>query len=303
MHKKIFTLLTITFLCIFTINLKAQTLKELRKAIYKEIVDKKATVGIAISGTNGSDTLSINGDKHFAMQSVFKLHIAIAMLDAIDQKKFTLNQIIEIPKSSLLPGLWSPIREKYPEGTSLSIADIITYTVGWSDNVGCDVLLDLLGGPQQVEAYFRKLGIQDLDIKINEEIMQNNWDMQYLNWTTPKSANQVLKLFYTNDQQLLSADNYNFLVTVLQGTETGKRQLKGLLPEGTMVAHKTGNSGIHKTKGITAALNDIGIVYPVNGEPYFISVFVSNSFEDTATNERIIANISKLVWDYYTTKP
>lgn len=285
------------------LNIKAQTLNELRKAINKEIVDKKATVGIAISRANGTDTLSINGDKHFAMQSVFKFHIAIAMLNAIDQNKFTLNQIIEISKSSLLPGLWSPIREKYPEGTSLSIADIITYTVGWSDNVGCDVLLNLLGGPQQVEAYFRELDIHDLDIKINEEIMQNNWDMQYLNWTTPKAANQALKLFYTNENQLLSVDNHNFLLTVLQGTQTGKQQLKGLLPEGTVVAHKTGNSGIHKTKGLTAAFNDIGIVYPVNGAPYFISVFVNNSSENTATNERIIANISKLVWDYYTTRP
>jgi len=283
-----------------TFTIKAQSLHELRQAIHKEIVDKKATVGVAISRAHGTDTLSIHGDKHFAMQSVFKLHIAIAMLHAIDQNKFTLNQIIEIPESSLLPGLWSPIREKYPKGTSLSIADIISYTVGWSDNVGCDVLLNLLGGPQQVEAFFRKLDIHDLDIKINEEIMQNNWDMQYLNWTTPKAANQVLKLFYTNENQLLSVENYNFLLTVLQGTQTGKQQLKGLLPKGTVVAHKTGNSGIHKTKGITAALNDMGIVYPVGVEPYFVSIFINNSSEDTATNERIIANISKLVWDYYT---
>jgi len=248
-----------------TFTIKAQSLHELRQAIQKEIVDKKATVGVAISRAHGTDTLSIHGDKHFAMQSVFKLHIA-----------------------------------KYPKGTSLSIADIISYTVGWSDNVGCDVLLNLLGGPQQVEAFFRKLDIHDLDIKINEEIMQNNWDMQYLNWTTPKAANQVLKLFYTNENQLLSVENYNFLLTVLQGTQTGKQQLKGLLPKGTVVAHKTGNSGIHKTKGITAALNDMGIVYPVGVEPYFVSIFINNSSEDTATNERIIANISKLVWDYYT---
>ena len=87
----------------------------------------------------------------------------------------------------------------------------------------------------------------------------------------------------------------------MKETETGQNRLKGLLPKGTMVAHKTGSSGVNK-EGLTAAVNDIGIVFLPNGQQYFISVFVTKSTENTETNEKIIADISKIIWDYYTKK-
>jgi len=300
--KKLLPLVAVVF-CLSITHVNAQAKDDLREALKEVLADKNATVGIAISRVDGTDTLSIHGDGHFPMQSVFKLHIALAMLDAIDHGKFTLDQNIVIPKARMQNDLWSPIREKYPEGVQLKLSEIIEYTVAWSDNVGCDVLLELLGSPAQVEAFLHNKGFQDVAIKINEETMQSNWDLQFQNWTTPKCAIQVLKAFYNNDNKLLSEANYAFLLSVLKGTQTGKQQLKGLLPEGTVVAHKTGNSGTNKKTGITAALNDIGLVFPPQGKPYSISVFVSDSKEDSKTNERIIAELSKLVWDYYATNP
>jgi len=135
------------------------------------------------------------------------------------------------------------------------------------------------------------------------ETMQSNWDLQFQNWTTPKCANQVLTAFYTNENKMLSPASHAFMLEVMKGTETGQRQLKGLLPKGTAVAHKTGNSGVNKKTGITAALNDIGLVFMPGGKPYVISVFITNSKENATTNEATIATLSKLVWDYYTTKP
>ena len=85
----------------------------------------------------------------------------------------------------------------------------------------------------------------------------------------------------------------------MRETKTGKERLKGQLPGTTIVAHKTGSSGANK-EGLTAAVNDIGIVFLPNGKYFFISVFVTNSKEDAATNEKIIADIAKSSWDYFT---
>jgi beta-lactamase class A len=82
-------------------------------------------------------------------------------------------------------------------------------------------------------------------------------------------------------------------------TSTGKNRIKGQLPEGTIVAHKTGSSGTNE-KSITAAANEIGIVTLPNGNHFAISVFITNSRENEETNEKIIADISKLAWDYFT---
>ena len=87
----------------------------------------------------------------------------------------------------------------------------------------------------------------------------------------------------------------------MKETETGKDRIKGLLPKGTIVAHKTGWSGTNK-EGITAAVNDIGIVFLPQGQPIIISVFVANSREDAIANEKIIADIAKAAWDYFITK-
>ena len=292
----------IGFIFLFTHSLSfAQTTVSLQQKIQAIISAKNAETGVSIIGNNGKDTLSINGDTHFPMQSIFKFHIAVAVLSEIDKGKFSLHQKIKIEQKDLLPKLYSPIREKYPNGTSLSIATILAYTVSESDNVGCEVLLRLIGGPHAVEAYFIKNNFKDVSIKINEEVQQDNWDMQFQNWTTPNAANNLLASFYYNNPKLLSKRNHGFLWKLMKGTETGPNRLKGQLPPATVVAHKTGSSGTNKA-GLTAAVNDIGIVFLPNGQHFFISVFVTNSKEDKDSNEKIIADIAKAAWDYFTEK-
>ena len=296
---RLFQFTTLLFLLI-SYQASAQTTDSLRQKILKITSAKNAFVGVSIMGSNGKDTLSINGDKHFPLQSVFKFHIALALLSQIDKGTFSLTKKIKIDKKDLLPNLYSPIREDYPNGTTLTIARILEYTVSESDNVGCDILLKLIGGPKIVEAYFVKNNFKNISIKVNEEMQQDNWDLQFQNWTTPKAANQVLATFYYNKKKLLSKKSYNFIWKIMKETATGKNRLKGQLPKQTIIAHKTGSSGANKD-GLTAAVNDIGIIFLPNGQYYFISVFVTKSKEDADTNEKIIADISKAAWDYFTT--
>jgi len=277
----------------------SQEIETLRQKLDGIIRTKKAVVGVSINGTTINDTLSIHGQRHFPMQSVFKFPIALTVLSEIDKGTLSLNQKVDIKKSELLPGLWSPIRNKYPEGASLTIAQIMEYMVALSDNVGCDVLLKLLGGPQVVQNYFSSLGFEDFAVKINEETMQNNWELQFLNWTTPKEANKILSTFYENKNDLISKESHDFIWNVMKGTKTGKGRLRGQLPKETIVAHKTGWSGKHKETGITAAVNNIGIIFLPNGEHFTISVFITESKEDFETNEKIISDIAKATWDYF----
>ncbi|WP_109852210.1 class A beta-lactamase, subclass A2 [Aquimarina sp. AU58] len=289
------------FLIIFTQGY-SQEIETLRQEIENIINSKNAVVGVAINGMETTDTLSINGQRHFPMQSVFKFPIALTILSEIDKGNLSLEQKIDIKKSELLPGLWSPIRKKYPEGGTLTVAEIMKYTVALSDNVGCDVLLKLLGEPQTVENYFSNLGFKDFSVKINEETMQNNWDLQFLNWTTPKETNKILATFYKNSNGLLSKESHEFVWSVMKGTKTGKNRLRGQLPKETIVAHKTGWSGAHKETGITAAVNNIGIVFLPNGKYFTISVFITESVESFETNEKMISDISKVTWDYFINK-
>lgn len=273
---------------------------ELRQKINRVIEGKAAIVGVAIKGMHAQDTLSINGNKHLPMQSVFKYHLALAVLHQVDQGKWSLDQPIAIDKALIesYKHLWSPLRKKYPNGATVTLAELIRYTVAWSDNLGCDLLFKLLGGTHVVQSYLHTIGVKDIAIVHNEIVMQAKWEHQYENWTTANAANQVLQLFFENTNQRFNTESYDFLLQVLKDTKTGKKSIRGLLPEETVVAHKTGHSGKNDA-GLIGALNDIGIVFLPDNTYFYLSVLVSNSMENSATSQQIIAEIAKLTWDHF----
>lgn len=274
----------------------------LRNQIQEIVSDKNAVVGVSIIGNNGKDTLSLNGDRRFPMQSVFKFHIALAVLSEIDNGNLALDQKITIGEDELLPeDFWSPLRDEHPQGGTFTIGRLIQYSVSHSDNTACDVLIRLIGTPKTVEEYIKKNNIQDIQITFNEEDMQAKWENMFQNWTTPKAASETLNIFYENGGNLLSKSSYDFFWKTNIETTTGRNRIRGHLPETTVVAHKTGWSGTNKETGITAAVNNIGIIFMPNGEHVIISVFVSESKEDFDTNEKIIADIAKATYDFYTT--
>src|ERR1700760_1391950 len=92
---------TILLFLLIAYKTSAQTTAGLRQQIEKIISSKHVVAGVSINGNNGHDTLSINGSRHFPLQSVFKFHIALAVLSQIDKGKFSLQQKIKIEKKGL----------------------------------------------------------------------------------------------------------------------------------------------------------------------------------------------------------
>jgi beta-lactamase class A len=270
--------------------------QNLKQDLKETVKGKNATVAVSVLSFDEPFSLNINGNKKLPMQSVFKFHIALAVLDLVDQGKLQLNQKIFIKKTDLLENTWSPIRKKYPEGAALPLSEIIRYMVAESDNNGCDFLLRLVGGTQKVQQFMDGKGIKDFAITSNEEEMHKDWKVQYTNFTTTNSMNALLKKF--QDGEMVSKNSTDFLMTVMLGTTTGTNKIVQQLPKGTPVAHKTGSSG-KNSAGLTGAENDAAIISLPNGKQYALSVFVSDSMESDAVNCKLISDISKQVWHYF----
>ena len=286
--------LTILFLLISIFSFAQKA--ELKKEISKITEGKKATVAVSVLGIDFPFQYNNNNaEKKLPMQSVFKYHIALAVLDLVDQGKLSLDQKVFIKKSELLPNTWSPIREKNPEGNfEMPISELIEYSVAMSDNVGCDVLLRLIGGPKVVHDFLIYKGAKDTQIVYNEEIMQSAWKNQYENYTTMKSATRLLKDFYKG--KILSKKSTEFLLAVMYRTSTGLNKIVEQLPKSAKVAHKTGSSGKNDA-GLTGAENDIAIITLPNGKTYAIAIFVSDSMETWEVNCKMISDISKVVFE------
>ncbi|HEX6223530.1 MAG TPA: class A beta-lactamase, subclass A2 [Chryseolinea sp.] len=269
--------------------------KNLRKEIAGIVQTADASIGVAIMHLESGDTISFQGSVHFPMQSVYKFHLALAVLAAVENGKLSLDQKVLIRQEDFFPNTVSQIAEKYPKGNvELTIEELLFYTVATSDNNGCDILFRMLGGPDKVQDYIHALGITDVAIVNTEAEMHRDWNAQFNNWTTPKATVNLLNLFYQN--KILSSRSTALLVKIMEQTSTGKHRIKGHLPAGTVVAHKTGMGG---KNDIISAINDVGIVTLPSGEHVAVAFFIANPRNSVAEMEGVMARVSKLVFDHY----
>ena len=267
----------------------------LREEIARIAAGVQGRVGVAVVGIESGDTLTIDGSGRYPMQSVYKFPVALAVLQRVDEGALSLEQQARLTRADLRPETWSPLREKYPEGdVEVTLDEILRYTVSLSDNNGCDFLFRLMGGTKVVQDHLRRIGIADIAIVATEEEMHGEWDAQYRNWSTPAAMGQLLRKFYRGE--ILSDESTSYLRRIMEETSTGPRRIKGLLPKGTVVAHKTGSSGADE-KGFIAATNDVGVVTLPDGRHVAIVVFVADATSNQGACEETIARIAKAIWD------
>lgn len=294
--KKIFILLCISLVSVQT---WAQNAEALREKISQIVSAKNATAGVAIRGIEDFDTLSINGNLNAPLMSVFKFHIALTVLNKVDEGKLSLTQKIFVKKEALHPDTWSPMSEDYPEGNMyLTLDQLLRYTVSHSDNNGCDILLHLLGGTGTVQRFIDKKGIKPFTIKVNEQQMRT-WENLYINTSTPLATTALLEKFYNG--KVLKKNSTKYLYQLMVETSRGITWMKAGLPDGTALAHRTGISGTNE-KNLRAAMNDVGIVKLPNGKHFIISVFLKNITEEKEDTEKIIADITKAAYEYFIAK-
>ena len=288
----LFRLSLLIFYPFFAFAQEDQLLTQI-KGIAKEA---KGKVSVSVLCIEDRKSVTYYGDEPCVMQSVFKFPIALAILDRIDKGEFSLQHKIHITPKEMIKDTWSPMRDSFPDGNiNVTFENLLRYMVSQSDNIACDVLLHHLGKPKVVEKYIRKLGIEDFTMKYNEVGMHKKWQNQYQNTCSPNAMVQLLDKFY--QLKILSDTSTRFLYKLMIETSTGKNRIVKLLPPETIVAHKTGTSDAKD--GMTAAMNDVGIITLPNGKHIALAVFVTDAYADQTVLESIIARIAKAAFDEF----
>jgi beta-lactamase class A len=246
-------------------------------------------VGFAALDLSSGRSLGWHERQAFPMQSVFKLPIAIEVLSQVDAKKLDLSQVVAVGPTDARDG--PPGTMAVP--TTKTLRELVKAMMITSDNVACDKLLSLVGGPRAVDARMRKLGIDDITIRHSErELHAGRGD----NTATPEAM--VALLAKVARRQLgLSAAGAALLDDVMLRVTTGPRRIKAGVPPGTPVAHKTGMS--RTRDGKTDATNDVGLITLPNGHRVAIAVFVHASTADLETRERTIARLARAAYDAF----
>ncbi len=251
------------------------------------VSDAQGRVGAAaVVMETGRKLVDYHADEQFPMQSVYKLPIVMAAERAIIFRKLRRDDIVHVNRTDYVrAGQHSPLRDENPNGADVSLMELMRLAVSESDGSASDVVMRVIGGPKAVMDYLKGRGIGGITVRDTEKQIGADWAVQYANSASPDAAIVLLRL----------ASNRKLLMKWMTETTTSATRIKGLLPKGTVVAHKTGSSGAKE--GVTAATNDIGIAILPDGRHLAIAVFVADSKADDATRDGVIARIARSAWD------
>lgn len=276
------------------LNLCLGQTPELKKEIEIIVGGKDLKLGFALYDFSTGKSISINGNDKYPMQSVFKFPIGVALLDCVNRGEFSLSDSVTLTKADLLPDLWSPIRERWPEGVRLPLVSVMTYMVAHSDNSATDFLIHKIGGVARIQDIVNRLGAKKINIRNTEAEIQGSWSVQFDNWTTPNAMVDFLRLM--NDGKLLDKANTAVLWEIMSSASSGS--VNRLVPKTVTFARKTGYSGAN-SQGIIAAQNDVGIIEFEDGRRVAYAIFLIDSTLGTDAGYDILAQIGKSIWKAY----
>ena len=288
----------IFFLCTLTaLTLRAQqhTLESQIRQVTESI---RAQVGVAVI-IDGKDTVTVNNDSRYPLMSVVKYPQSLAVAHFLHQHNRPLSTEVFIAKEALHPNTYSPLRDEYPEGNLyLPISRLLEYTLQQSDNNACDILFEYIGGVSYAERYIRSLGTECLAISKTEEQMHQAPESCYENWSSPLEMARLTDMLFS--KELFPSDYQNFIKETMLNCVIGENRLpQPLMNTTARIGHKTGTSGLN-ARGELAGINDVGFVILPDGRRYSIAVLIKDSKETMKATEKVIADISEIVYRYLT---
>jgi beta-lactamase class A len=267
----------------------------LRRQIAAIAAESQGKVSVSCSLPGTALNCDLQPNAHPPMQSVFKAPLALMMLHLVEQGKLTLNQPVRFLQSDrILPHTHSPLQDEFPAANvDVTLRRLVELVASQSDNVAAEILLRLIGGPSALDRYIRECGITGFHIEDGEAAMHRQPALQYRNWFEPAAAVQFLRLL--SDHPPIRAEHADLLLGWMRDTPTAPQRIKGQLPAGTVVMHKSGSSGTDH--GLTAATNDIGLIVLPDGRRLAIAIFVTDSKAGDSARDATIARIARAAYD------
>ncbi|WP_298401004.1 class A beta-lactamase [Sphingobium sp.] len=286
------------------------------------------TVGIAVRDLQTGETQAYNGDTLFPMASAYKVAVAGRIFSLIDAGELRLDDKLALDPALASEGgiAWMFSRP----GASLSVDRLLELMLQKSDNNATDVLVARAGGPQAITAFVNKLGVTGLRVDSDtahllyramgihpqsgtfrqnadaarradpQLAVRDIRDLPNLAFaiepedTSTPTAMLDLMTAYEEGRALSPASTQRFF-TIMAHCETGKARIRGMLPPGTAVAHKTGS--------LNGVGNDVGVVRLPDGRCFAVVVFVMKDSKGHVSRDRIIAEASRAAYDYFLYAP
>ena len=283
-------------------------------------------VGIGVTQAGCDWVVGARQDEFFPQQSVSKLWVALSVLDAVDRGKVRLDQPLTLRPEDLVvfnqPMRWRLLEEG---SLTLPVHSLLESSLSLSDNLANDKLLWTVGGPDHVRNILKERGLGGIRFGPGERLLQSG--IAGVQWTPklalannfndarerlPMEQRQALLARYVADPldgatpaaiskalgqlamgDLLSPANTQVMLDIMAHSRSGPRRLKGGVPAGWKVYHKTGTG--QELRGLATGYNDVAVFVAPDGTSYGVAVMIGETRQPIPVRMEMMQAVSRAV--------
>lgn len=254
---------------------------KLTKILEERIKSANLDTGLVIEDFRMNLRIIYNADKAFPAASLAKVPIMLACFYADQKKKIDLKDTVILKSAQKVLG--SGILKDLPEGTSLTVEELVDLMITQSDNTACNILIDLLGF-DYINNFFQSLGLSDthlarrmMEFKARKKGIEN--------YTTARDIAFCLEIIHHN--KFLNKRVSRKSLSLLKKQEVNDR-IPAQLPPSVVVAHKTGLE--------RKICHDAGIIFTPQGD--FLICVLTKDAKNARTAKKFIAQVALDVYEY-----
>ena len=220
-------------------------------------------IGIAALDLRTGELVAVHGDEPFPMASTMKVAVAANYLAQVEFGRRSLDERIG----------------------GRTASQLMHAMITRSDNHATDLLIRNLGGPGRIQEWLEQRNINGL--RIDRNIAQllaakrDLWDVR--DSSTPKAMVELLRRL--DNGTLLRPWSRSYLLNLMGQCRTGKNRMRGMLPAGTRVEHKTGT--------LSGYSSDVGFITLPGGRRLAVAFFARS----TPNRPQTIAAAARTIYD------
>ena len=272
-------------------------LKRLENDIRGRIAGESGTYAVAFMDMRDrSRQLLINETEEFHAASTMKTPVMIEVFKQAAGERFSLLDSLEIKnefrsivdQSSYSLSVGEDSEEKLYSriGEKASIYDLVYDMIIHSSNLATNIIIEKVDA-QRVTQSMRTLGAEDIQVLRGVEDMKA-YDRGMNNTTTAYDLMVIFEKLGVGE--IVSPEACETMIDILADQKFNEI-IPAQLPKEVTVAHKTG--------WISTANHDSGLVILPDGSKYVL-VLLSKDWESSEDATLLMADISKMIYDYYT---
>jgi beta-lactamase class A len=221
---------------------------------------------------------------------------------------------------------YQPIYGRYgKDGYATSFDDLLSRALIESDNAAADRLVRQVGGAMAIQDMLTRKGLSGIRAGGEERMLQARiagleWRPEYGLNNAFKSARAQLSpavrdaamdayladppdaatptgivraLAALQRGELLSAPSTGRMLELMSAATTGPKRLKGGLPEGWGLRHKTGTG--QDWRGAAVGINDVGLITAPDGRVYAVAVMIRRTAKTVPERLAFMQGVSQAI--------